>query len=360
MSINTNLHAAKRAKKDEFYTQLVDIENELRYYQDHFKGKIVYCNCDDPRVSNFFHYFSHNFERLGLKRLITSCYQNTNSNLFSRHFSKKAVWLDYRGPSDGERVPNVKNIEVGEFEGDGDFRSEESIALLEQADIVVTNPPFSLFREYVAQLIEYDKKFLIIGNMNAITYKEIFPLIRKKRTWLGVSKPKWFVAPPEYRKITGKTPGKVEDGRDFYSFGNVNWFTNLDHKKRYEELILYKRYSPEEYPTYDNYNAINVNKVADIPEDYDGVMGVPITFLDRYNPDQFEILGIAKTWFGAATKTYPPQVQISASGKRSQVTKLNDGPVLRINGPIGKTYYMVGGYYYRQIYARILIRRTFY
>ena len=291
MPTNRKLHKAKRAKKDEFYTQLSDIERELHHYTDHFKGKTVYCNCDDPRVSNFFHYFSYNFERLGLKRLITACYKNTNSNTFSRHFSKRAVWLDYRGSRDGERVPNSKNIEVGEFEGDGDFRSEESIALLEQADIVVTNPPFSLFREYLAQLMEYDKKFLIVGHQNATGYKEIFPLIKSNQMWLGFGfrgGAAHFISNYEdYATATDRREGMVR-------VSGVVWLTNLDHKKRHEELVLYKKYTPEEYPRYDNYDAINVNKTADIPENYNGVMGVPITFLNKYNPDQFEIVRFRK------------------------------------------------------------------
>ena len=270
---------------DEFYTQLSDIERELRHYTSHFKGKTVFCNCDDPRFSNFFHYFSHNFERLGLKRFITACYKNIGCDLFNHHvFSKRAVWLDYQGDSD---------IEVGEFEGNGDFQNYESIEFLKQADIVVTNPPFSLFREYVAQLVSYHKKFLIIGNMNASTYKEVFPLIRERRIWLGVSKPKWFVTPYEYWGRTGKTSGKK--GRNGLSLSNVRWFTNLDHQKRNEDLVLYKKYTSEEYPHYDNYDAINVNKTVEIPMDYNGPMGVPITFLDKWNPDQFDILGVTES-----------------------------------------------------------------
>ena len=362
---NAHLQRAKRSKYDEFYTQLTDIEKELRHYTEHFRGKVVYCNCDDPRVSGFFHFFSHKFQSLGLKKLIASCYRNQERDLFSRHDSDRAIWLEYEGNTKGGRVPDVEDIGVHEFQGDGDFRSEESIELLKQADIVVTNPPFSLFREYVAQLMECEKKFLIIGNKNAVTYKEIFPLLMNDRVWLGVT-PKGrdmlFGVSDDYAETLLATARegsayRIVDGVVKGRLGNAAWFTNLDHKKRNEELILWKRYSPEEYPRYDNYDAINVNRVADIPMDWDGAMGVPITFFDKYNPDQFEILGITKTWFGAAKKTYPPQVQVSASGKRSEVTKLNDGPALRVDGPVEKTHYIVDGNHYVQAYARILVRK---
>ena len=356
MSLNENLHKAKREKNDEFYTQLSDIENELRHYLEHFQNKVVYCNCDDPRVSDFFHYFSYNFERLGLKKLITACYMNKARDMFSRHDSDRAIWLEYDGNTKGGRVPDLKDIGVHEFEGDGDFRNAESIELLKRADIVVTNPPFSLFREYVAQLVQHGKKFLIVGGKNAITYKEIFPLIKGNRMWLGYgfNNGNAYFEPNDNEHYASKSYFDKTTG--LVKFRNVGWFTNLDHAKRHEELILYKRYSPEEYPVYDNYDAINVNKVAEIPMDWDGVMGVPVTFLDKYNPDQFEIVGITKTWFGAASKSYPPQVQVSTSGKRIDVTKLNDGPALQIEGPTTKTYYMVDENYYVQAYARILIR----
>lgn len=289
MAGNKNLHEANRAKKDEFYTQLIDIENELRHYKEHFRGKTVLCNCDDPRVSNFFHYFSYNFEALGLKKLITTCYKNQSRDLFSTNDSEQAIWLEYNGDRNGDRVPTADEIGVHALRGDGDFRSAECVELLKQADIVVTNPPFSLFREYVAQLIEYDKKFLIIGNQNAITYKEVFPLLRKNQIWLGHnSGAQEFRVPNSYERnnIYVST-----DGTKIAKFGNICWFTNLDNKKRHENLILYKNYFPEEYPKYDNYDAINVDKVSEIPIDFDGVMGVPITFLDKYNPEQFEIVG---------------------------------------------------------------------
>ena len=294
MASNRNLHAASKAKKDEFYTQLADIENELKHYRDHFRGAVVYCNCDDPTISNFYRYFYHNFARLGLKRLITTCYQNQNRKMFSRHDRDTAIGLRYDGA----------NLLPEEFQlaGDGDFRSAECIELLRQADIVVTNPPFSLFREYVAQLIEHEKKFLIIGNMNAITYKEIFPLIKDGELWLGHAQGSFtmlFDVPKDYAQelVATKNEGsayEVVDGIVKGKLRNAKWFTNLDYEQRHEDLILYKRYSPEEYPHYDNYDAINVDKTKDIPLDYEGAMGVPISFLDRHNPEQFEIIRFRK------------------------------------------------------------------
>ena len=289
---NRNLRTAKKSKKDEFYTQLTDIEQELKHYKKHFKDKIVYCNCDDPRISNFFHYFSYNFEYLGLKKLITVCYKNQNRNLFSQNNSEQAIYLEYNGDKNKNYIPDPEEIEIKYLKGDGDFRSKESIELLKQADIVVTNPPFSLFRKFVAQLDKYEKKFLIIGNINAITYKEIFPLIKENKLWLGASihsGDREFAVPDDYPlKAAGY---RVDNkGKKFIRIKGVRWFTNLDNTNRNEELILYKQYNPEEYPKYDNYNAINVDKTKEIPIDYEGVMGVPITFIDKYNPDQFEIL----------------------------------------------------------------------
>lgn len=298
---NSNLHAAKRGKNDEFYTQLSDIERELQHYTAHFKDKVVHCNCDDPRISNFFHYFSYNFERLGLKKLIATCYKNQHSDLFSKNDSEQAVYLIYEGDKDGNRVPSPDEIEVNPLQGDGDFRSAECIELLKQADIVVTNPPFSLFREYVAQLVEHEKKFIIIGNKNAITYKEIFPLIKDNKMWVGVTPmgtDMLFDLTPEYAQkiVAEKKSGSSYRMVDGVPKGRAQacWFTNLEHKKRHEELILWKTYTPEEYPHYDNYNGVNVDKVANIPIDYDGAMGVPITFLDKYNPEQFEIVKFRK------------------------------------------------------------------
>ena len=279
---------AKVAKKDEFYTQLVDIENELKHYKEHFKGKTVLCTCDDPRVSNFFHYFSYNFEKLGLKRLITTCYKNQNRDLFSNNDSERAIWLEYFGDRNGNLVPDPEEIGINYFDGDGDFRSPECIELLKQSDIVVTNPPFSLFREYVAQLMKYEKKFVIVGHQNAIKYKEIFPLIKDNKLWLGYG----------FKGGAGHFISKYEDTatagdhrEGMIRVSGVNWFTNMEIQKRNEDLILFKKYTPEEYPTYDSYDAKNVDKTSDIPCDYYGIMGVPITFLDKYNPEQFEIVG---------------------------------------------------------------------
>ena len=297
-NLNGDLNKAKRAKNDEWYTQLADIENELKHYKDHFRGKIVYCNCDDPLVSNFYLYFALNFEALGLKGLRATCYRNSDPNSFGGK-SDKAVWLEYTGGTyvNGAYVPGEPA--VTELQGDGDFRSEECRRLLDQADIVVTNPPFSLFREYMAHLVESGKQFLILGNMNAITYKEIFPLIQAGKLWMGawpMGREMLFDV-PEDRAIEMVATGR--EGSRYRVVGGVVkgrqaqcvWFTNMDHAKRHEDLILYREYSPEAYPKYDNYDAIEVSKVKDIPRDYDGFMGVPITFLDKWNPEQFEIVG---------------------------------------------------------------------
>ena len=264
---NENLHKAKAAKNDEFYTRLEDIEKELEHYAEHFKGKVVYCNCDDARESNFFKYFSTNFQKLGLKKLITSGLKIDGTE-------------DGTDGTDGTGVIAIqKGDDIDIYDGNGDFRSEECIEFLKEADIVVTNPPFSLFREYVAQLMQYGKKFLIIGSMNAITYKEIFPYIKNNELWLGTTNPNEHFLP------NGEITKSVA--------GLCRWYTNLEHNKRNEELILYKHYNPSEYPKYDNYDAIEVSKVAEIPMDYEGVMGVPISFLDKYCPNQFRILGLA-------------------------------------------------------------------
>ncbi len=285
---NLNLRKASTAKKDEFYTQLSDIERELKHYRNHFKDKVVFCNCDDPRISNFFHYFSYNFEKLGLKKLITTCYKNQNRDLFSQNDTEQAIYLEYDGDKNGDNIPNPEEIGINFLKGDGDFRSDECIELLKQADIVVTNPPFSLFREYVAQLIEYKKKFIIIGHQNAITYKEIFKLFKENKIWLGYGfsgGAAHFINQhyEDYATATDRKEGMIR-------VSGVVWYTNLEINKRHEDLILYKNYSPEEYPKYDNYDAINVDKTKEIPLDYDGKIGVPITFLDKYNPEQFEII----------------------------------------------------------------------
>ena len=286
---NKQLGRAKKAREDEFYTQLSDIERELRHYEHHFKGKTVLCNCDDPRVSNFFHYFSHKFEDLGLKRLITTCYKNRERDLFSQNNSEQAIWLEYTGDKNGNRVPDPDEIGIRPLKGDGDFRSEECIELLKQADIVVTNPPFSLFREYVAQLVKYDKKFLIIGNQNAIKYKEIFPLFMSNKIWLGYGFKRncaHFIT--DYEDTATDTDHRA----GMIRVPSVTWFTNLEIPKRHDEYVFIRKYSAEEYPKYDNYDAIEVSKSGDIPEDYDGIMGVPITFMYKYNPEQFEIVGV--------------------------------------------------------------------
>ncbi len=295
---NKTLNAAKVAKNDEFYTQLSDIENELRYYKEHFLGKTVLCNCDDPRVSNFFKYFALNFEHLGLKRLITTCYKNQNVDLFSQHDSEKAVYLIYDGDKNGNQVVDAEEIGIHQLKGDGDFRSYECIELLKQADIVVTNPPFSLFLEYVAQLIKYDKKFIIIGNKNALNTKEIFPYIQSNKFWVGytpMSKDLLFDVPKDVEERflkEGKAGSnyKIVDGKVYGRSPSI-WFTNIDIKKRHEDIILYKHYDPDNYIHYENYDAIEVGKVEDIPDDYYGIMGVPISFLDKHNPEQFDIVG---------------------------------------------------------------------
>ena len=277
---NANLSNAKKAKNDEFYTQLSDIENELKHYKSHFAGKVVYCNCDDARKSNFFRFFQKKFNDYGLKKLITTSY-NENGH---------GSVLVYEGDTNGNGKLDDSEIKVSELKGNGDFRSEECIELLKEADIVVTNPPFSLFREYIATLVQYNKKFLVIGNQNAITYKEIFPLIKENKLWTGNNMVKTFRVP----QVTNKNCEVLPNGEIIAKFGSICWFTNLDIKKRHEEIILYKSYNEEEFPKYDNYDAIEVSKVCEIPKDYDGVMGVPITFLYRYNPSQFEIVKFRK------------------------------------------------------------------
>ncbi len=305
-----SLDDAKKNKNDEFYTQLSDIENELKNYKEHFKDKVVFCNCDDPRESNFFKYFIRNFNRLGLKKLITTTYINSpianTEDLFGERnvvykvsINKLEDINDYDLITD-ELIDKIIKKRRKKLYGDenyqaGDFRSVECVELLKQADIVVTNPPFSLFREYVAQLIEYDKKFLIIGNKNSISYKEVFTYIKQNKIWLGFNSACEFFTIENGQKVKTK---KVQ--------GLTRWLTNLEHKKRHEELDLYKKYNPQEFPKYDNYDAINVDKTADIPCDYYEPMGVPITFLDKYSPEQFEILGqIANTKVDEHNFGYP-------------------------------------------------------
>lgn len=334
-TLNRSFQDAKTAKEDEFYTQLSDIERELRHYKAHLKGKVVYSNCDDPRVSNFFHYFSYNFEKLGLKKLITTCYRNQQANLFSQNDAERAIYLEYEGDKDGNNVPDPNEIEVKPLKGDGDFRSEEAVELLKQADIVVTNPPFSVFREFVTQLVDAGKQFLVIGNQNAITYKEVFRLFQDNKIWLGVHSGDMAFRVPDYYPPRETRYWEDEDGKKWRSLGNACWFTNLDISKRHEDLILYKTYDPAEYPTYANYDGIEVSKVVDIPSDYPGAMGVPITFLDKHNPDQFEILGNSR-------ELGTPISQIAEKGTYQQ------------GGP--RFYLPKGDGSYRRMYDRIVIR----
>lgn len=401
MNKNSNLHKAKEKKNDEFYTQLSDIENELRHYKQHFRGKVVYCNCDDPYESNFFKYFAMNFNSLGLKKLIATGYATSpvagkelsqfedevgtpKNQSYAVYINKvtdlngdgridledikillkgnialddkgmpiqitvKKPCFDEEGNPILDRKGNQKTESVKQdlYYEAGDFRSDESIILLKQADIVVTNPPFSLFREYVHQLMEYDKKFLIIGNMNAITYKEIFPLLKDDTLWLGYMSPKIFI----YKDGTKR------------QFGNILWYTNLDIPKRHEILDLYKEYNPEDYPKYDNYDAININKVSDIPMDYDGVMGVPITFLSKYNPEQFEILGITlgNTIDYPMTFIYENSIQHNKDGTIQGGSKVNTRATLLVNEkPKNIVYYTANDVegYLLSIYPRILIRK---
>lgn len=311
--LNKNLQRANKAKNDEFYTQLVDIEKELKHYKEQFRNKVVYCNCDDPYESNFFKYFASNFNALGLKKLIATSYSK------SPIVGGQLPLLEIEGLKPNGKAPlkieitseipdkntdgavdlmDVEwllkdDINVSKpLKGDGDFRSEECVSLLREADIIVTNPPFSLFREYIALLMKYKKKFLLLGNQNAIIYKEIFHFIKRNELWLGYDNggTKWFQVPDNY-EIQTESRIKVVNGVKYFSMGSIMWFTNLDTTKRHDELILYKKYNSNEYPKYDNYDAIEVAKYLDIPMDYEGVMGVPITFLDKYNPDQFEIVG---------------------------------------------------------------------
>lgn len=290
-SLNKSLNTAKTTKQDDFYTQLPDIEKELKHYTVHFKDKTVLCNCDDPKISNFFHYFSRKFHDLNLKRVITTCYRNADPSLFSQNTSAHGAKLIYEGErTPGGRVPTADKIGIHLLKGDGDFRSPECTALLKEADIVVTNPPFSLFREYVSQLVEYKKKFIVIGNMNAITYKEVFSLIKTNRMWLGHTHPIAFVVPNHYEMRSVRS-WRDENGTNWRSLGNACWFTNLDIAKRHERLVTFRAYDPISYPEYDNYNAIEVSRYRDIPGDFSGIMGVPVTFLEHYNPEQFEIIG---------------------------------------------------------------------
>jgi len=311
----TDLQNAAKAKKDEFYTQISDIEKECKHYWDHFRGKTIFCNCDDPYESNFFKHFALRFRHLGIKKLIATCYvgspiANTQLSLFDdetvenkttrkphKIIINEAIDENQDGAFDLQDIvlslaKNKKNT-LTRLNGDGDFRSQECIELLKEADIVITNPPFSLFREYISQLVQYEKKFLIIGNLNAITYREIFPLFKENKLWLGKSihsGDREFRV-PDYYPLNAAGCRVDDSGKKYIRVKGVRWFTNLDYKERHEDLVLYMKYSPTEYPKYDNIDAINVNVTQEIPQDYFGIMGVPISFMDKYNPDQFEIVG---------------------------------------------------------------------
>lgn len=389
------LGAAKTAKKNEFYTQLTDIEKEVRHYKKHFKDRVVLCNCDDPFESNFFKYFVLNFNKLGLKKLMATCYSNSpirgkqfdykigadgqlsffidnddyNSLLIetTENSNKKpykaVVTTVYDKTGDGGigMLDIAKLFESGEntleeLSGDGDFRSEECINILKEADIIVTNPPFALFREYISTLIKYNKKFLIIGNQNAISYKEVFPYLMNNEVWLGYGfqgNVGFFISPYEDTAVSS------QHKEGLIRVSGVMWFTNMDIKKRHEEFIYTRFYKghEHEYEKYDNYDALEISQTEYIPGDYEGVMGVPITFLDKYNPEQFEIIGATQSWDDNRIKTYPRQIQVDKTGKKSTVTKLNDGPAIKIkDAPVDKTYYIVDDILYVKKFARILIR----
>ena len=387
---NTNLKEAKAAKNDEFYTQFHDIEIEmnayLEYNPDVFRGKTVLLPCDDPEWSNFTRYFAAKFDELGLKKLISTSYAPDakkmklllEPSLFETEAPQfdptkaqtkgKIFILDKDLTDDG--IINIDDLHWEYLEGNGDFRSKEVTKLRDEADIIITNPPFSLFREFLAWIVEADKKFIIIGNMNAVTYKETFPLIKENKMWMGYSihsGDREFQVPSEY-PLNAAGWRIDEKGRKYIRVKGVRWFTNIDHGRRHEALPLMTmqdnlRFSKHKelkgktaYDHYDNYDAIEVPFTDAIPSDYDGVMGVPISFLDKYCPEQFEILGITKTWYGGAIKTYPKQIQIDKNGKRAIVTKLNDGAVIKLPiPPEDETYYEVDSEYFIQVYARVLI-----
>ncbi len=396
---NANLTAAKRAKNNEFYTQWADIEREMNAYlefdPDVFRGKTVLLPCDDPEWSNFTKFFALHFRDFGLKKLISTSYA-PNSNAGATHYAPTLFELDdpqydetksmERGrmfvlePRDvnADGKIDIDDLQWSYLEGDGDFRSEEVTALRDEADFVITNPPFSLFREFVAWLVEGDVRFAVIGGNNAVTYKEIFPMIQANKIWIGATgnSTDMVFAVPKGTPIKDSDRDKAErlgypsdDQYDYTRLGNSCWFSNIDHGRRHEPLQLmtmadnlkfskHAEIRESGYITYDNFDAIEVPFTDAIPSDFEGLMGVPKSFLDKLNPDQFEVVGTSQGWFGAATKTYPKQTQVSATGVRSTVTKLNDAPAVRVaSPPSGKTYYEVDGEYYVAIYARILIRR---
>ncbi len=338
-SSNKYLHKANQAKKDEFYTQHTDIENELKHYKDQFRGKVVFCNCDDPKESNFVKYFSMNFEHLGLKKLIATHYKE--ANLFTHEPPYK---LEYTGDKNGNRMPDPSEF-MTQMISDGDFRSQECIKLLMEADIVVTNPPFSMFREYVAQLVKYDKKFLIIGNTNSLTYKEIFKLIKENKLRTGYTNfnvGMFFIVPNDWERFHHID----ENGKKIVRVSTSCWFTNLEVEKHKQDITLYKKYTPEEYPKYYNYDAINVNKYTDIPCDYDGMIGVPVTFLDKYNPKQFEIIGLGISNSGIEIGVKPYKEEHKKYRKEIQKRGAADGDLYMITNGIVKVPY-----------ARVIIKR---
>ena len=371
---NKALGEAKKQKKDEFYTQLSDINAELRHYSAHFAGKVVFCNCDDPYESNFFKYFAANFNALKLKRLIATCYAGSpvagqQLDLFEdvaepdvsrRRIPHKIVInevTDVNGDGRIDRadvewlIKNGKNV-LTRLEGDGDFRSAECVELLKQSDVVVTNPPFSLFRKYVAQLVQYGKKFLIVGNLNALHYKEIFPLFRENKMWLGVSihsGDRKFNVPENY-PLDAAACGVDDNGQRFIRVKGVRWFTNLDYKQRHEEFVYIRRYNPTDYPKYANYDAIEVSKTADIPEDWDGLMGVPDTFLDKYNPDQFEIVG------NAGDTSWARSAGVQAMGEETITRLRGQGNKAHVTANMNSLYLEQDGKILLP-YSRIIIRR---
>jgi len=335
---NKNLHKASQEKKDEFYTQLVDIENELKHYKDQFRGKVVFCNCDDPKESNFVKYFSMNFEHLGLKKLIATHYKE--ANLFTQEPPYK---LEYTGDKNNNRIPDPEEF-ITKMVSTGDFRSNECIKLLKEADIVATNPPFSLFRKYIAQLVKYDKKFLIIGNTNAMTYREIFKLFKEDKIRTGYTNfnvGMFFIVPNSWEKFHHID----ENGKKIARVSTSCWFTNLKVEKHKEEITLYKKYNPEEYPKYENFDAINVNKYTDIPCNYDGLIGVPITFLDKHNPEQFEIIGLGISNSGKEIGVKPYKEEHKKY--RKEVQK---------RGAVNGDLYMIKNGVVQVPYARVIVK----
>ena len=355
---NSRLKQAKNSKKDEFYTQLSDIEKEMKHYKKHFKNKVVFCNCDDPRVSYFFHYFSYNFEALGLKKLITTCYKSQNADLFSENKSERAIYLEYTGDKNKDNIPNPDEIGIKHLKGDGDFRSKECIELLKQADIVVTNPPFSLFRQYVAQLIEYDKKFIIIGHQNAITYREIFKLLKENKMWLGYGFNRNMAHFINRHYVDYASDADHKEG--MIRVSGVVWFTILDITKRHEDYIIHQKYYGNEnlYQKYDNYDGINIDKTKDIPVDYKGVMGVPITFLTKHNPDQFEIVGLGNSRDNfTPNKDYVNPYKVMKDGKKKNGNAINCVLAIETSIKPKDIYYISeNSKYLIAPYARILIK----